>query len=169
MSQDESQGQEEEQALATAAADGEPIEGEPVEGKPVKGELVPEGEFSPGALIDLERDRIDSFNRRTEVARRAVDANEAADQRQFTFHMEKLKRDSDDRDDRRVTGFKMVWVFIGVVVVAGGFLLLMAFFGDENQKQVAMDLVRTIANGVAGFGIIWAIINAFRRLIGTNK
>ena len=167
MSPDEPQ--EEQQALASEEAGGEPIEGEPVETEPVKGELVPEGEFFPEALIALERDRIDSFNRRTEVARRAVDANEAADQRQFSFHMEKLSRDSDDRDDRRVTGFRMLWVFIGVVVLAGGFMLAMAFFGDENQKQVAIDLVRTIANGVAGFGVIWAIINAFKRLIGTNK
>ena len=156
MSPDEPQ--EEEQALEPAEADADPVHGE----------LVPGGEFSPETLIALERDRIDSFNRRTEVARQAVKVNEAADQRQFSFHMEKLKRDSDDRDDRRVTGFQMLWIFIAVVVVAGSFFVAMAFYGDENQRQVAMDLVRTIANGVAGFGIIWAAINAFRRLIGSK-
>ena len=135
----------------------------PQDPKPIQGEIWP-----AETLIQLERDRIDSYNRRTDVARQAVEANEAADQRQFNFHMEKLKRDSDDRADRRVTGFRMLWVFISVATASMALLLWMAFFGDDAQRQIAMDLVGKLVNGVAGFGIIWAIIYAFRRLITSD-
>lgn len=130
---------------------------------PVQGEIWP-----AETLIQLERDRIDSYNRRTDVARQAVEANEAADQRQFNFHMEKLKRDSEDRADRRVTGFRMLWVFISVATVSMAFFAWMAFFGDDVQRQIAMDLIGKLVNGIAGFGIIWAIIYAFKRLIASE-
>lgn len=82
--------------------------------------------------------------------------------------MEKLKRDSEDRADRRVTGFRMLWVFIFLATGSMAFFAWMAFFGDDAQRQIAIDLVGKLVNGIAGFGIIWAIINAFKRLITSN-
>ena len=78
----------------------------------VQGELWPISE-----LLQLERKRVDSQNRRTEVAHRAIEASDAADQRQYDYHVEKLRRDDEARRRRHETigtglgGFGIVWFF----------------------------------------------------------
>jgi hypothetical protein len=41
-------------------------------------------------LVDLEKQRIDSYNRRTDAARYAIEMNDAADKRQFEYRMAEL-------------------------------------------------------------------------------
>jgi hypothetical protein len=45
-------------------------------------------------LVDLERQRIDSFNRRTDVVRYAIETNDAADRRQYEYQMAELEADT---------------------------------------------------------------------------
>ena len=41
-------------------------------------------------LVELEKQRIDSHNRRTDVARYAIEMNDASDKRQFEYRMARL-------------------------------------------------------------------------------
>ena len=54
----------------------------------IQGELWPVAE-----LVALERERIASQDRRADIARHAIDAGDAADKRQYEYHVEKLRRD----------------------------------------------------------------------------
>lgn len=71
----------------------------------IQGELWPMAE-----LITLERERIASQDRRTDVTRHAIDAGDAADQRQYEYRVEKLRRDDEDRKRRHASGIAIVWV-----------------------------------------------------------
>jgi hypothetical protein len=51
------------------------------------------------SLINLERERIESTNRRTEVARLFIETSDTSDKRQFDYRMAKLSADSES--DRR--------------------------------------------------------------------
>jgi len=52
------------------------------------------------SMVELERQRIESFNKRTDVARYAIEANDAADRRQFEYQMAKLAADKEATERR---------------------------------------------------------------------
>lgn len=116
-------------------------------------------------LIGVERERIESANRRTEVARYAIEMNDASDKRQFDFQMEQLNRQA--ADSKRKHGFAVAVATGGfVVVVAMSSLLLgMAFFGTSSQADMAVSIMKSLGLGVAGYGIIGAIARAVRALL----
>ena len=101
-------------------------------------------DFSPVAeLIVLERERIASRDRRTDVMRRTIDAGDAADKRQYDYHVEKLRRDDDDRKRRHASGIAIVWTLLAATIGFTGFLRWMLFAGDESatgsREQAAGD------------------------------
>ena len=61
-------------------------------------------------LIELERERVASNNRRLDVAEKVIAAaGEAVDQRQHDYHVERLRRSSTDRNARHWAFMKLVW------------------------------------------------------------
>jgi hypothetical protein len=128
-----------------------------------------QNDLFPGTLLqqalDVERQRIDSANRRTDVALQAVKASDESDRRQFEFQMEKLH--SDDRASIRRDGLAKVVVVglgifgVGVVVL----FLVMAFFGSPTQSQIALDILGKLAIGGGGYGVIAGLVNFTRRLL----
>ncbi len=123
----------------------------------------------PGTLLqqalDVERQRIDSANRRTDVALQAVKASDESDRRQFEFQMEKLR--SDDRASIRRDGLAKVVVcglgVFGVCVIV--LFLIMTFFGTLGQSQIALNILGKLAVGGGGYGIIAGLVNLARRLL----
>lgn len=78
----------------------------------VEHEFQPQQElFSMDKFIELERQRIDSIDKRTEVARAYIDANSAADQRQYSFHIQKMNSDREERKETRNATIKILWAF----------------------------------------------------------
>lgn len=130
----------------------------PAASEPVQGDLWPVAE-----LIALERERIASQDRRTEITRHAIDAGDAADKRQYDYHVEKLRRDDEDRKRRHASGIWIVWALLVTGVVFAGLLCWMLFAGDDTQRAVANGLLETIATGLGGFGIGWALLSGIRR------
>ena len=123
-------------------------------------------DFSPVAeLIVIERERIASRDRRTDVMRRAIDAGDAADKRQYDYHVEKLRLDDDDRKRRHASGIAIVWTLLAATIGFTGFLCWMLFAGDEAQRAVANRLLGTVLTGLGGFGIGWALLNGIRRFL----
>ena len=52
-------------------------------------------------LVNLERQRIESINRRTELAGKAIEASDAADQRQYDYHVARMQQSGRERAERR--------------------------------------------------------------------
>lgn len=120
-------------------------------------------------LVDLERQRIESTNRRTEIALKAIEASDAADKRQYEYHVERLRQRSRARNERHRSIVKFAWAALATVVLAGGFVVSMLFFGNEAQRMAAQDILRTVATAVGGAGALWALMSALRRMFENNS
>jgi len=114
-------------------------------------------------MLNIEQQRIESINRRTDVALQAVKASDESDRRQFEFQMAKLDRDA-EADKRRHGLAKMVTLWFGVIAVAvlSLFVYLM-FFGSAGQSEIALQFLSTLAKGAAGFGIGTAVLNILQK------
>ncbi len=130
-------------------------------------------ELLPGDLLqrvlEVERQRIDSTNRRTDVVLQAVKASDESDRRQFEFQMEKLRSDERVRNERDGLAKAVVFGggFFGACV--GTLFLFMVFFGTHEQSSTALSLIEKIAIGGGGYGIIAGIITAIRRLLARGS
>ena len=47
---------------------------------------------------------------------RTIDAGDAADKRQYDYHVEKLRRDDDDRKRRHASGIAIVWTLLAATI-----------------------------------------------------
>jgi hypothetical protein len=127
-------------------------------------ELLPPADLLQ-RVLEVERQRIDSTNRRTDVVLQAVKASDESDRRQFEFQLEKLRSDERMRT-RRDNLAKVVVLGGGAFSLCVGVLFLyMAFFGAPEQSATALNLIEKIAIGGGGYGIIAGIITGVRRLL----
>ena len=107
-------------------------------------------------VIQIERQRIESQNSRTEVALRAVEASDASDKRQYEFHKQKLESDERMQKARLVLGSRIalgVGAILAVFVLA---VLYMAFFGTETQAKRALELLVWAFTALGGGGLLLA-------------
>ena len=64
-----------------------------------------EGEYYSGKdMFELEKERLKSADKRTEIARLAIEANDAADKRQFDYHIQKLNHDIEFKNQQAKVG-----------------------------------------------------------------
>jgi len=129
-------------------------------------------DFFPADFLELERARIESFDRRTEVARAAVEADRESEQQLFKYHMKRL--DNDEAQGVREHRFasRFLWSLLVIGVVGGALLMWMAFFGTPAQSALAMQMLITFGKLASGAGLfvlarqIWRYL--FRRTIATS-
>lgn len=122
--------------------------------------------------LEVERERIRSQDKRTEVVRAAIEANDASDKRQFEFHMAKLDDDRNARAESSAIERERLrlatWIAFsfGTVVISLCILFsMMLFFGSAEQSAIALNIIGTVGKGVAGFGVIYAVVAAFKTLL----
>jgi len=145
----------------------------------VKQDIIPPTVGAPGQLdlfadaLEVERERIRSQDRRTDVVRAAIEANDASDKRQFEFQMAKLAEETSHRQEKseierkRLTLAVGIASFLAVLTAFISFIVFyMMFFGDERQSQLASDFMSVVGTGIGGFGLVYAAIAAFRALVG---
>ena len=121
-----------------------------------------------GELVALERQRIDSTNGRTDIALKAIEASDAADKRQYDYHVERLRKNSGERSDKRRATVGMMWAGgVGAFLVIT-FILLVLFFGADAQRDTALLLLNTVFTAVGGAGIVWLLKSLFERLMRDN-
>lgn len=120
-------------------------------------------------LIELERQRVDSNNRRTDVAVKAIAASDASDKRQYEYHVEKLRQGADERKGRHGSAVKFAWAVFALAVVSGAFVVGMLFFGNDSQRDAAETLLRTIGTAVGGAGAFWLAKEAFQRVFAAKS
>jgi len=114
-------------------------------------------------ILDLERQRVASTNRRTEVALRAIEASDASDKRQYEFHVEKMRQNSKDRKDLNRSIFRLLWGVFGAIGLVGVFVLWMLYFGTETQREVSIIILRNLATALGGAGVLWLFRAVFQR------
>lgn len=114
--------------------------------------------------LDIERHRIESHDRRTEIAREAIQAGNTADERQYNYHMARLES-AERADQRKHLLAKQVFAGAGIIFTAPMVLLLwMLFFGNEDQTETARELLGAIGTAVGGGGVLLLLAHATRRL-----
>jgi hypothetical protein len=116
-------------------------------------------------LIELERERLESTNRRTEIIRYAIETNDSSDKRQFDYRMAKLETDKSDSNQRFSLARAIAYISSGVIVVTVLLLFYMAFFGDARQSEIAFTIMKTLATGAGGYGVIAGLVRAGTRLL----
>ncbi len=116
-------------------------------------------------LLQLERERIASHDRRTKVVERTVEATDAADQRHFEFQLERMRRRDADRAVRRTFGMRLIWaLFTAAGLILGASLLLIAF-GDDDQRTAATYLLAVLVTMTSGYGLIAAATRGIGRFL----
>lgn len=113
-----------------------------------------EGEFYSGKdMFELEKERIKSSDKRTEIARLAIEANDAADKRQFDYHMQKLAADIQVKTQQNKIAKDLLYGGSTFIFAAITLLFSMSFFGDEHQSQLASNLLEKLMTALSGIGI----------------
>lgn len=113
-----------------------------------------EGEYYSGKdMFELEKERIKSADKRTEIARLAIEANDAADKRQFDYHIQKLNHDIEFKNQQAKVSAKLLYG-IGLVSTAFGALLIyLTFFGTVLQSEIAANLLEKLVTAMSGVGV----------------
>lgn len=113
-----------------------------------------EGEFLSGKeMLELERERIKSADKRTDIARRAIEANEAADKRMFDFHMSRLDKETEFQSEQIKVAKRLIYggsAFLAAIIVL---LLCMSFFGTESQAETASILLEKSITALGGIAV----------------
>ena len=119
------------------------------------GELVKE-------LIRVEDARIERDNRQAEIQEMALEISNEQDKRQADFHSQRIGLlDEADRRRIKLIGRILSWGTILVAVPAALFLY-MVFYGNEAQSSNALAIIEKLGIGVAGYGVLSALIRGAR-------
>lgn len=43
-------------------------------------------------------------------------------------------------------------------------LIALSFFGTAEQSKTAIEILKYVASGIAGYGLVYAVLSALRRL-----
>ena len=112
----------------------------------------------------IERQRIESQDRRTEVMREAIQASDAADERQYNYHMARLESEERAAQRKHLLA-KQALAGAGIILAVLMVLLFwMLFFGSTGQTVTARELLGAIGTAVGGGGVLLLLARAMRRL-----
>ena len=116
------------------------------------------------AQLDIERRRLKSYDRRTEAFREAVRAGDAADQRQYEFHIRRLENEENASQRRHQLTRKIVYWGGASVLLVLALLLAMLFFGDEGQIESALAFLKVLGIALGGGGVLHLLHRVLRWL-----
>lgn len=120
-------------------------------------------------LIDLERARIDNANRQVDVRRELIAAGDRNDQRHFEFHTNRMEREMAFHHARHKTQQTLLYATTLASFLILCFLLYNAFYGGGLQQEYALMIIKYLAIGLAGYGVISGIAGLFKRLVKPNE
>ena len=128
-----------------------------------------DGEFYSGKeILDLERERLRSADRRTDAVRLAIECNNDADKRMFDFHMARIQSESGLKHEQlKLT--RLITISGGIVAASIIVLLFgMLFFGDERQSELALSLLKNLATALSGIGLYLLGKTALGKLVTSS-
>ena len=115
-------------------------------------------------VLDIERQRIDLDNRKTALANKAFDLQDAEYQRHFTYATETRNAHLQLQQGQLQFQRKVIWTLLGLMVVVVLGLLGLAAFGDDTQRETALSIATPLLIGLAGYGVITTLGRAFNSL-----
>lgn len=116
-------------------------------------------------MLDVERQRIESTNRKTEVARYQAENAEASDKRAFEYAMARLQKEEKEGKSRHDLAKTVILAMGGAVLLVIFGLLGFTFYGTEMQRDVAATLLKILFTGLAGYGVISSVSSVLRKLL----
>ena len=131
------------------------------------------GAETPGELakelIRVEDARIERDNRQAEIQEKALEISNEQDKRQADFHSQRIEL-LDEADQRRIklAGRVLSWGAILIAIPAALFLY-MVFFGNEAQSGNALSIIEKLGIGVAGYGVLSALIRGARAIANRRR
>jgi len=126
---------------------------------PAKGEFI-----SSSDMLELEKERIKSHDKRTDVAILAIQKNDEADKRMFDFHMAKLSQDANIKVQQVSIARNLIYGACFILTAVSLALLFFSFYGNQEQSQIASSLISSIAKGLSGIGLYLLGKGAFNKL-----
>lgn len=130
------------------------------ENNPPRQELIPADD-----LIALVRGRLDNEERQIEVAREFIAASERNNQRQFESLENRHVREMELHHARHKTHKAVLFTVILASFSILCFLLYNAFYGEGQQKEYGLMIVKYLAIGLAGYGVISGIASLFKKIL----
>lgn len=115
-------------------------------------------------LMAVERQRLEASTRRTDVVKMLVEANDAADKRQYEFQMAKLESGNVDLRNRHTLLSRTILGGGIFVILVVALFLYMAFFGNENQRETAIKILTVFGTGLGGAGIFRIVTEGLKRI-----
>jgi len=116
-------------------------------------------------LISLERARVENDKREIEVAREAISADERSYQRQVESldnqHAREIELRNAYHKTHKVVLFSIVLASFSILC----FLLYNAFYGEGQQKEYGLIIIKYLAIGLAGYGVISGIAGLFKKFL----
>lgn len=129
---------------------------------------ITEGEFiSANEMMELERERLKSQDKRTDIAKLAIEKNDEADKRMYDFHMEKMNKETELKKQQFVIAKTLGYSFSAAFIIIA-LLFIMTFFGDNAQSKIAADLLKDLSKGLAGIGVFLLGKGVFKKLTLPN-
>ncbi|MBS3953661.1 MAG: hypothetical protein KGZ88_11995 [Methylomicrobium sp.] len=124
-----------------------------------------EGEFLSGKeMLELERERLKSQDKKTEIAKMAIEANDAADKRMFDYHMSRLDSENDLSKEQIKIAKHLIYGGFTVFFISIALLLSMSFFGDESQSKTAFILLEKLMTALGGIAVYLLGKGTFNKL-----
>lgn len=114
-------------------------------------------------MLEIEQKRIESLDQKTKVAELFIIKNDEADQRQYDFQIKRLKnQDSANKRNHNLAKGMLIGggLFTALFIST---LLYFVFTGDTIQSSNALEFLKIIGTGLAGYGVFSAIISAIRK------
>ena len=113
------------------------------------------------ALVQLEYQRLD-------VAGQQIIASDKENERTHHFHMARLTA-MEKIESGKMKALKMfffaIFIFVAIVIFI---TMYMAFWGDDNQRETALNFLKWPLAGIAGFGIIDFLRRILKRVVSQN-
>lgn len=119
--------------------------------------------------VDLLMARIDLDKRKDEATKEFVAANDRQQKRRFEFHTTRREREMALRHARHKTLRTLVYGLVPATVLTVWFLFYNAFYGDGLRQEYALAIIKYLAIGLAGYGVISGIAGLFKRLLKPSE
>lgn len=116
-------------------------------------------------LMAIERARIESADRRTDVVRQMIHAQLEQNSREYEFASRKMEAD-ERREKRRLSLFTRIVVSGGIVLtVAVGVLMAVSFFGDASSSTLAQRWTTALFQSLGGGALIVVVGKLLQSLL----
>jgi len=116
-------------------------------------------------ILDVERQRIASADKKTDINLRAIQAYDEADKREYELERHRIDTEASHRRE----------VFRFLKIIVGGLLLLLVIalvlsfyflFGDDPERRlIAENIIKYVFTAIGGYGVVQVLMRLINRTL----